>query len=194
MKVNRSNISGFVLAGGKSSRMGKDKGLIEFKGKKMVEHATQALEGLCSNISIISNQDEYEAFPYLVYADIVRDKGPLAGICTALTQSKTEVNVIISCDSPFVSSALLSYLFDQLEDFDAVVPAYQGRVYPLTAIYNKSCLEALNESLSKDELKVKEVIKSLNTKIIELNVELPFFNERLMTNINTPKELELHES
>lgn len=194
MKSTREQISGFVLAGGKSRRMGQDKGLIELRGQKMVEYATQALEGICSRISIISNQADYERLPYNIYPDLVQDKGPLAGICTALTQSRTNINIILSCDSPNVSTELLSYLIDQLEDYEAVVPYFEGRIYPLTAVYTKSCLDTFKESLDEDELKVKAIIKKLNTKRIDIHEGMSFYHEQLMSNINTLEELELHEN
>ena len=150
----QEDISGFILAGGKSSRMGSDKGLIKFAGRHMIEHSILALKPLCSSIHIVTNNMEYCDLGYLVHQDLIKDKGPLAGICTALSLSKTRLNLIVTCDSPFVTSALLSHLIEQAEDFDAVVPFFDNRVYPLTAVYTTSCYTALNKRLIENELKV----------------------------------------
>ena len=190
----REDISGFILAGGKSSRMGSDKGLMEFAGKPMIEHSILALKPLCSSIQIITNNSEYCDLGYPVHHDLIEDKGPLAGICTALSLSKTRLNLIVTCDSPFITSALLSHLIEQAEDFDAVVPFFDDRVYPLTAVYATSCYTALNKRLIENELKVKDALNFIHTKQIELTENLPFFNKKVLANINTLKELEIHES
>ena len=187
-------ISGFILAGGKSSRMGSDKGLIEFAGRPMIEHSILALKPLCSSIQIITNNNEYRDLGYSVHHDLIKDKGPLGGICTALSLSKTRLNLIITCDSPFVTSDLLSHLIEQSEGFDAVVPLFNDRVYPLTAVYAATCYTAFNKRLIENKLRVKDAIKFMNTKQIELDENLPFFNEKILANLNTLKELEIHES
>tara|TARA_R110002111_G_scaffold65239_2_gene107006 strand:+ start:197 stop:781 length:585 start_codon:yes stop_codon:yes gene_type:complete len=190
----QGDISGFILAGGKSSRMGSDKGLIEFAGRRMVEHSILALKPLCSSIQIVTNNSDYCDLGYSVHQDLIEDKGPLAGICTALSLSKTRLNLIITCDSPFVTSALLSHLIEQSEGVDAVVPLFNNRVYPLTAVYATSCYTALNKRLIENELKVKDALNFIHTKQIELTENLPFFNEKILANINTLKELEIHEN
>lgn len=194
MLIKQEHISGFILAGGKSSRMGSDKGFVSFNKKPMIEYSIQALKKICSSVSIIANNPDYNSFGHPVYPDSVSNKGPLAGICTALEESKTMWNIIISCDNPTINSELLLYLAEQADGFDAIVPSYQGKIYPITAIYSKSCLKEFKHQLTLDRLKVKEAIQQVNTKLIELSPDLPFFNERMLVNINTKEELKAYES
>ncbi len=189
----KKEISGFVLAGGKSSRMGKDKGLIDFNGKQMIEYSIQALKEVCSSIYIISNNTDYNSFGYPVLSDLVKEKGPLAGICTALSISKTDLNVMVTCDSPYISSALLSHLLEQSKGYEAVVPSYKAKLYPLTAVYTKACYATLSKRLAEDKLAVKSALEFVKTKQVQLSTELPFFDEKMMANMNTLKELEIHE-
>ena len=110
---DRNNITGFVLAGGKSSRMGKDKGLMLMNGTTMIEHSIRALTPLCTSIIIIANNNNYKNLGYQVYSDNIKDSGPLSGICTGLSLTKTNINFFTTCDSPFVNSELLSVLIKQ---------------------------------------------------------------------------------
>ena len=188
--VDKKDITGFILAGGKSSRMGKDKGLLTFKNMQMIEYAIEALQPICKSIIILSNNSEYEKFGYKVYPDVVKNSGPLAGICTGLSESKTKLNIFLSCDSPFVTTDFLEHLVQYASDFDAVAPFYKGKTYPLTAMYKTSCSPVFNKMLKNRNLRVREVLDLLNSKIIDFSSNLSFFDDKILTNINTPKELE----
>ena len=187
-------LSGFVLAGGNSRRMGMDKGLLKLNGKEMICYSLETLKKICSSVSIISNNKVYSKFAFPVYPDHLKEKGPLAGICTALSTSKTDLNIVISCDSPFITAELLLFLVEKLANFDAVVPTFKENIYPLTAIYSKSCLNIFNERLLKNELRVKDAINFVNTNQLELTEKLPFFDEKILTNINTINEMKKHEN
>jgi len=194
MEIDHSLCNGFVLAGGKSSRMGSDKGFLPFKGKAMVYYALEALQPICSTVQIISNNPAYKEFDYPVIQDVITNRGPLAGICTGLSNSKFDVNAFITCDSPNIQAQLFEYLLEHLEGYDAVVPFYNQKLFPLTAIYTKNCLEPFMYHLRHNQLRVKEVIESVRVHKIALNSHLPFFNSNMLININTRKELESHEN
>ncbi len=194
MKIDIKHTTGFVLAGGNSRRMGRDKGLILMDGEPMIQHSIQALKPLCKNIIILANTDNYSNIGYPVYKDHVKDSGPLAGICTGLSISKTDHNIFVSCDSPFVTTELISLLLKHSNNFDAVVPSYENKLFPLTAIYKRSCLNIFENRLKRRLLKVKEATKFVNTNIIELTSAIPFIDKKILTNINTPEELENNNS
>ena len=103
----------FILCGGKSSRMQSEKGLVLFQNKPFIEHIIQAILPITSNIKLITNNKEYDYLPYQKIPDIITDKGPLGGIYTALTNSETEFNLILSCDIPLISTELLSELISK---------------------------------------------------------------------------------
>jgi molybdenum cofactor guanylyltransferase len=191
---NKIQITGFVLAGGKSRRMGTDKGNVGIDGKPMVSYSVEALKEICNSITILANNDSYHSLGYPVHKDIITDSGPLAGIHTGLSISKTDLNIFVSCDSPFVTTDLLLYLVEHAAGFDAVVPSNNGTINPLIAVYKKSCLNLFENRLTKGMLKVTDAIKDVNTKIIELNSEKQKFNNNILANINTPDELKLYNS
>jgi molybdopterin-guanine dinucleotide biosynthesis protein A len=187
--ISPKNITGFILAGGKSSRMGEDKGLIQFQGKPMIEYTLNVMKQCCDQVIIVSNNPEYEQFGVTVIEDQIKDKGPLAGICTALSYSQNPTNLILTCDSPFVNKGLIEALISS-KKAEVTLPIYEGQLYPLTAVYQKSTLEYLQTQLDLNNLKVKDVIKMLNIHLVEVKNQSPFFTENLLENINSKKDLQ----
>jgi len=104
-----TQVSGFVLAGGKSTRMGQDKAGLQLNGRTLLEHALGALRSVCRDVAILGNHDLYGQLAP-VYDDLFPGCGPLGGIHAALTNSQTEYNLIIAVDTPFLVPAFLAYL------------------------------------------------------------------------------------
>ena len=104
-----SQLSGFVLAGGKSTRMGQDKASVTLNGLTLLQHALAALREVCSDVAILGKQELYGTLGP-VYEDILPGCGPLGGIHAALSSSKTQFNLIIAVDTPFLAPDFLSYL------------------------------------------------------------------------------------
>ncbi|HHH55010.1 MAG TPA: molybdenum cofactor guanylyltransferase, partial [Bacteroidetes bacterium] len=134
------NITGIILCGGKSCRFGEDKGLCTLAGKPMIEYPLSALNSICDEILISSNDPRYDNMGYKVIKDNIKNIGPIGGIFSALQQSKTEDNLIVSCDMPFVNEKLLNYILDNKNDH-LVAAAFEGQyVEPLCSYYNKKVL------------------------------------------------------
>ena len=186
MKNGKTYITGIILAGGKSSRMGKEKGLLELNGITFTEHIIETLKPVCNQIIIIANKKEYEQFGYTVYGDLVKDCGPVAGIYTGLAHSKTNINIILSCDIPFVTTELLQFLLRGSKNYDVTIPAYNGKTGPLTGIYTKSCLPVFREQLDQKQLKLHQVLKHLKVRVVEVKDRFP---EEVFYNIKTPDDL-----
>ena len=179
-------LTGIILAGGKSSRMGEDKGLMFFEGKPMIEYIIDVVKTYVNNIIIIANNKKYEQFGYPVYEDLIKDKGPLAGIYTGLNYSETDNNLVLSCDVPFVNSSILKLLIDNCSEVDVVIPEKEERTHQLIGIYNKSCSEIFEKELENDQRKLKLAIEKLNYKVINANtIEAKVFN-----NINSKDDIE----
>jgi len=182
------NVTGIILAGGKSSRMGQDKGLTLLNGKPLVKYVIDALESITQKIIIISNNDTYKRFGFPVYNDVVKEKGPVGGIYTALTHSITENNVIVSCDTPFVTPNLLLNLIEESHSHEVTFYQYKNKTHPLVGVYKKSVLPVFKSSLDKNQLKLMLVNQSLNCNIVK--VEDKFDGDKLFFNINTLQDLE----
>ena len=184
----KNNITGIILAGGKSSRMGTEKGLIIYKNKPFVEHIIEAMSPLVDNIIIISNNKAYESFGFKCYEDLIKNTGPLAGIYTGLRYSKTENNLIVSCDVPLINTVILQKLTDQKNDISEVIQLQcQGENMPLIALYKKCCEIIFLKELVKNQRKVQKALKKCNVKTIIIDETL----KKVATNINTQKDLEL---
>ncbi|MGB0882066.1 MAG: molybdenum cofactor guanylyltransferase [Vicingaceae bacterium] len=173
-----------ILAGGKSSRMGEDKGIMFLEGKPMVQHIIEVVKPLTEKIIIISNNNKYSQFGYPVFEDITKGKGPLAGILTGLQYSTTDKNLILSCDVPFVNKKLLDLLITNSENSDVVIPEKEDRTHQLIGIYDKSCIPTFKRELANNRLKMKLAIKKLNYKIIDANQ----IDAQVFYNINTKED------
>ncbi|MBE0650138.1 MAG: molybdenum cofactor guanylyltransferase [Bacteroidales bacterium] len=187
-QINKKDITGIILAGGKSSRMGRDKALFDFKGKKLVSYAIEALKPLCGTLMISANQtlEDYRTFGFPVISDEIKEVGPMGGILTCLKHSHTQRNLIISCDTPFVGSELFRHLLSEIENFQIVVPSHETfLIEPLNAYYNTNIIGEMEKSIREGNYKLMDFFKKIRFKSVEINENLPFYNEHLFTNINT---------
>lgn len=187
MKENK-NITGIILAGGKSSRMGTDKGFVFYNNKTFIEHIITAIQPLVDEIIIISNHENYDQLGLKRYDDLIKNAGPLAGIYTGLHHSKTENNLVVSCDVPLINTEVLSKLIEKINDSSEIIQLQSnGKNMPLIAIYRKSCEAIFLEELKLDQRKVQEALKKCKVQTVVIDSVL----EKHTTNINTKKDLEL---
>lgn len=196
MTINREEITGIILAGGRSSRLGKDKGLCAFKGKSLVSYAIEILKPLCGNMIISANYfpEKYAALGLPVVPDKIQGIGPMGGILTCLKQSKTQHNLVLSCDTPFVNTDVFRHLLNEVENFQVVCPAHETFLLePLSAYYNTNVLGDLEEAIRKKEYKMMRFFKRIRFKSVSIDEHLPFFSDYLFLNLNTPEDLEKAE-
>lgn len=181
--------TGIILAGGKSSRMGEDKGLVLLNGKPMIQYVIEALKEVVSDIIIISNNASYNKFRIPVYADIIKDKGPVGGIYTGLYHSKTQLNFCISCDVPMISSDFIFWLLNKSGNASITLPMYKDKIHQMIGVYSKQVLSNFKESTEKEHLKLSQVNKDMACEIIDIEKEYANFEELIFSNINTKNEL-----
>lgn len=182
--MSRTTITGIILAGGKSSRMGTDKAMLLYKGKSFLEHTINSLKEVSHEILISANQNSYHGFGYPLVPDNFSGIGPLAGIEACLSFSKTRVNIFIPCDTPFVNATLFKNLIQQIENFDAVVPvSSDGKIEPLMACYSKDILPQIRLQIEHGDYKIQNLLKTIKTNYITISENIVF------TNVNTPLDL-----
>lgn len=174
-----------ILAGGKSSRMGEDKGLMVYNEKPMIQHVIDAVLPVTNRIIISANSDVYKQFNYPIFSDLTIDKGPLGGIVTTLAQSETEINWVLSCDAPAITTEMLRKLVNQLGDYDAVVPKIGEKIHPLIAVYRKSILNRFKENLALNQLKMTAVLNEMHVNYYKVD-ESDQFNFK---NLNSKADL-----
>jgi len=183
--ITDSAITVILLAGGKSSRMGQDKGLMLLNGKPMIEYIIEIAQQISTEIIIVANNDSYLKFNLPVYKDEFLDKGPLAGIYTGLKNTKTEKNLILSCDVPYIQKELIEFLISNSEKNEITISLFQDKLHPLIGIYAKSCLPVILEQIKLNELKVASLFEKIKTKLLNVNE----FDSSNFRNINKESDL-----
>lgn len=180
------SIEVFVLAGGKSSRMGKDKGLILLKGKPMISYVLKVLEELALPINIIANKPGYETFGYRVLKDEVQEKGPMGGLYTALQHSNADFVLLVGCDMPLVSMEAFCQLIGAARE-DRITVASEGeRVNPLFGLYPVELAEKVKESLERGDLKMADfILRNSHILVTSIGEKQPW----ALQNINDKNEL-----
>ncbi len=176
-----------ILAGGKSSRMGQDKGFLKLGAETFVKTLIEVAKGMTPNILISvakANEESYRGFGIPMIVDEWNGKGPLGGITSAIRNVKTEWFGLLTVDSPFVTKATLEYLWSAKEYKEAVMYAENQRIHPLVALYHFSTIEKWQMALEKNQLKVTNLVESFDV----MKIELPQNRLKELENINTPEE------
>ncbi len=180
------NFTGIILAGGKSQRMGTDKGLLPLNGKPFITHIYEAMKPVFGdNIVVVSSNADYDAFGYQRIEDLISDKGPVGGLYTALKQSKTKFNLVLSVDVPLVTTELLQWLVDNHDDSYLITQVQvDDKVSPLVAVYDRALRTLLGEHMAGNQLKLRDVIAEVNPQTLIVPVK---WSEQLQ-NINTEED------
>ncbi len=159
---SRYGIGGYVLAGGRSTRMGRDKALLEVAGKTLVERAVEKLWRVCAEVSIAGPEALAEFAP--VVRDLHPGCGPLSGIEAALAHSRHEWNLFLAVDMPLIPTAILEAEFVRVAlsarpEAVAVMQTVDGRDQPLCAMYHRSLLPHLSRSLEAGEYRMMGALR-----------------------------------
>jgi molybdenum cofactor guanylyltransferase len=179
--------SGFVLAGGQSQRMGRDKGLLPYHGTALVAHLAGIVQlalGAGASVSIIGEEERYRGLGYPAHADVVARSGPLGGVVTALKWTQSDWNLVVACDMPRLSETSLRSLVEVASGSRGVCVAASGpggEMEPLCAVYHRRCLPTLEQALAERRLKMMDLLA-------ELGAEPVPFPREMLANVNTPEQ------
>jgi molybdopterin-guanine dinucleotide biosynthesis protein A len=176
--------AGFLLAGGRSSRMGQDKALLTLGGEPLAARGIRKLRAICAEVSIAGGSEELMRFGRVI-PDRSPGCGPLGGIVSALEQSSFEWNLFLPVDAPFVPVSTLQALLSAAVGFSGVgvMARVQGRMHPLCAAYSIKALEVLRQELAAGRWKVTSAIEAAGpVKVVDFE-EASWF-----ANLNTPDE------
>jgi molybdopterin-guanine dinucleotide biosynthesis protein A len=189
-------VTAFILAGGKSTRMGTDKAFVEFDGRTLLARALDLARSVTQDVRIVGSAEKFAPFAPVV-EDIFRDCGPLGGIHAALRSSLSELNVMLAVDTPFVSWTLLQYLISQARatpDAIIVVPASEDRRQPLCAIYRREFADVAENALRAGNNRIDRLFDLVKTRTItEAELNVAGFSSGIFRNMNTPEELKTEE-
>jgi molybdenum cofactor guanylyltransferase len=186
-----------ILAGGRSSRMGRDKSFVLLDGKPVIEHVLDRLHGLGLPICIVTNTpDSYAQYGLSMFADMLPEAGALGGLYTALHASTREYALCVACDMPFLNTDLLQYLIDlRKEEADIIAPRVHGYAETLHAVYRKTCLTPIREQIARGNLRISAFYDQVRVRFVKEGEVRRFDPDlRSFVNLNTPEELAAAQS
>jgi molybdopterin-guanine dinucleotide biosynthesis protein A len=192
-KTAADHCAGFVLAGGKSSRMGRDKASLSLNGQTLLQHALSTLREICGDVCILGSRPIYADQGAPVIEDIIPECGPLGGIHAALTHTSSACNLIIAVDTPFLSANFLRFLVTRAVESNAIVttPEIAGYTQPLCAVYSREFLSIAEQALLAGKYKIVPLFPPERTLTISENEMARFaFMPEMFDNLNTPEDLE----
>lgn len=178
-------VTGIVMAGGKSLRMGVDKGLMMYKGKQMVTYSLDILSTFCSRVIISTSNPDYKVFKLETIPDQNPGAGPLGGLYSCLAKSNTEINVCLPCDLPFMKYHIIEQLLEAFDGTKCVVPL-TPLPEPLVAVYPLSVLSVVRELIKKKSLRMTDIYEHFPVKYLSLKEFKGIDNQVCFANINSP--------
>lgn len=199
-----NNVTGIILSGGKSSRMGGNKSLLKIGDQTIIERVRDLMKSIFDEVILITNDPaDYKFLNIPIFEDIFKHKGPLAGIHSGLTHSSSENNFIISCDIPFINKEMIKYLVDFETDKLITVAKADGYIQQLAGKYSKDCVyqsekildhqlsaEANGGNQTKKEISALKLIERVGAEIISAE-SLPFYKKELFFNMNNVEDYNL---
>ena len=180
----QGTVEAFVLAGGKSSRMGEDKGLVHLRGRPMISYVLQTLEDLDLRPRILTKNPRYGQFEVSLTPDVIADKGPLGGLYTAMKETTADFVLILSCDMPLISKNLVESLIMGRKKGQIRLLSDGSQVQPLPGLYPVSLKNRVKDQLKRDQLRMQTLIFKSDVSLVPSSgrsIEL--------RNINTKKDL-----
>jgi molybdopterin-guanine dinucleotide biosynthesis protein A len=185
-------ISSIVLAGGESTRLGRDKAFLEVKGQFLIESIIERLRQLSQEVIIVADEtDRYEEFEATVVRDVYSGKGALGGIYSGVKSASNSYSLVVACDMPFLNLSLLRYMQTLAVSYDVVIPRVDHLSEALHAIYAKDCLPFMEEQLQQGDLRIIHFFPHVRVRYVEQE-EIEVFDPQHLSffNINTEADLE----
>lgn len=187
----KKGITGIILSGGKSIRMGENKAFIEIEGMPIIKRIHSLFERIFEEIIIVTNEEElYRTLNAKICSDLFQNGGVIGGLYTGLFFSSLPYSFCVASDMPLLKESVIEYLIRNMEDYDVVVPRTKDGLQPLHAIYSKQCLDPIKIIIAQKKHRIIDLYEMVRTKIIEEYEFISLDPEReSFININTPEEL-----
>ena len=188
-------VSGIILAGGLSRRLGRDKALEPFQGQPLISRVLGRIDCLTDETVVVVNSESRGAeLPLLddvkTAVDIYRDSGSLGGIFTGLSAATNDWGFVVACDMPFLNAGLMKHMIASRDGYDAIVPILDGYPEPTHALYSKTCLPYIERRLKARQLKIAGFFDDVRVRYVGAEEIDSFDSERLsFFNVNTPEDL-----
>ena len=193
MNLINSDITGVILAGGQSRRMGFNKAQAEMHGESMLIRMIDKLKEITQTIVVSSGNVSYPNIPYPQIPDEFPQCGPLGGIYSVLKASSTSLNLVVSCDIPLVSISLLKYIVDNATNSDSLITVpvdHEDQLQMMCAVYRKEILPFLEQQIVSHAFKMKNLLDLVSVNYINISKEHSLYDEHAFMNVNRPSTLE----
>lgn len=191
-----ADITGVILAGGKSTRYGRNKALEMLGEKTLIERVVETMSSIFQEVILMTNTpSDYAPLGLRMYEDLVKGLGPIGGIYTALKVINTDSAFVVGCDMPFLNKNLIIHMVSIQPGFDVVVPRMGWKIEALHAIYRKSCLKHIKRNISQKIYQLIRLFQFVVVRYVE-EEEIRQFDPELKSflNINRPQDLRRLES
>lgn len=185
-------MTGIILSGGKSTRMGgENKAFLSINGEFVIDRVLKIFKKLFDEIIVVTNSPlEYLDYDVHIVTDIIKGKAALGGIYTGLFYASSEHCFVSACDMPFMDQRFIEYMIGKIEGHDIIVPHASDGLQPLHAIYSKKCIPLIKKLIDRDELKIRILYKKMNTLTLPADTITSFDpDERMFLNINSAEDL-----
>ena len=185
-------MTGIILAGGKSKRMGGNKAFIDVGGIPLFERVYRVFKEIFSEIIIVSNDTRpFERYEARLQKDIISNKGALGGLYTGLFHSSSYHAFCTACDMPLLNPWVIKYMTEERDEYDVIVPKTHDGLHPLHAIYSKRCLNPMRQLLNGDDLRIVNFFHQVRVRYIEeMEIRELDPHMRSFINVNTEEEME----
>jgi molybdopterin-guanine dinucleotide biosynthesis protein A len=184
------HVTGVILAGGKSRRMGQDKAFLPFGQGLLIERVIEVIQQVTADVILITNTPEqYQRFGMPMFSDVIPDAGSLGGIYTGLASAKTPYSLCLACDMPFVKPDFLCFLCDMAAEADVIIPRNVEDFQPLCAVYSPACREPIRQKIEAGRLKITGFFDQVRVRVIDGELLARYDPHDIMFfNANTPEE------
>jgi molybdenum cofactor guanylyltransferase len=184
------SVTGVILAGGKSVRMGRDKARLPYQNRNLIDAPIETLSQIFDTVILSVRQADHLAeYNLKKVVDRHGDIGPMGGITSVLAAGYERI-FCVACDMPFLNQPLIRHLCS-FSDFDAVVPQWEGRAEMMHAIYGASLLPAFAESIARGEYKLIDAVRGAKVRFLpEEEVRLFDPHGETFRNVNRPEDYE----
>jgi molybdopterin-guanine dinucleotide biosynthesis protein A len=187
--MSHAAVTGIILAGGESRRMGTLKPFVLYRGKPMINWTFEALQPICSEIIIIANSGDFSEYDSLVFPDNFPGNGPAAGIEAGLSHARNNLTLITSCDTPNLPTALFMHLLERHHSFDISIAAHEGINEPLIGVYSRSVHSLFREAILSGDPHPPRIIRQCRWQEVPVTPDLDFYLPDLFLNLNAPSDL-----
>jgi len=187
--MTQQNITGIILAGGKSKRMGRDKGQVMYQKTHLIEYSIKLLESYCNDIIISTNEPaQYRKYGFQMIDDEFKNSGPMGGIHASLKESVNYMNFVLACDMPNITIQVIDVLLSHSSKDQITAPTLNGRSEPLCALYPRDTYLQFEHWLTVGRFKMQEFLQNAETSYVSMDsfTDAP---ENIFKNINSPADL-----